>query len=85
MQHKGKVSFKITYDPKSLRLTGAQVGSEGEFNHAEVMYALSLAISKKMTLFEIALMDVYFLPHFNKPFNFILETTLNALGIEYNK
>jgi len=47
------------------------------------MQAMSLAIQKQMTLTEIALMDVYFLPHYNKPFNFVLQTILNALGMKY--
>lgn len=77
------VQIKITYDPKTLKLLGAQVGSSGQHNHTEVIYALSLAISKGMTLPEIALMDVFFLPHYNKPFNFILTPILNVLGIKY--
>ena len=78
------VSFKIVYDPKTLKLIGAQVGSR-YVNHAEVMYAFSLALSKGMTLPEIALMDVYFLPHFNKPFNFMLRTVMKAMGLDYNE
>jgi len=77
------VMFKIVYDPKTLRLLGAQIGSAGKAIHTEVMYAMSLAISKNMTLPEIALMDVYFLPHFNKPFNFIISAVLDAIGLKY--
>lgn len=84
MQQKYKVWFKITYDKKTLRILGAQIGSEGA-NHTEVIYAMSLAIEKQMTLPEIALMDYYFLPHFNKPFNFIIQSILNALGLVYDK
>jgi hypothetical protein len=29
--------------------------------------------------------DVYFLPHFNKPFNFIISAILQALGLTYMK
>lgn len=83
MHNAEDVWFKITYDPKTLRLLGAQIGSNGQHNHAEIIQTMSLAISKQMTLPEIALMDVYFLPHFNKPFNFVLQTILNALGMRY--
>lgn len=84
MQHKSKVWFKITYDRKTLKLLGAQIGSYGHaFNHTEAIYFLSLAIQRGMTLPEIALSDFYFLPHFNKPFNFIIQTILNALGLKY--
>ena len=79
------VWFKIVYDPKTLKLLGAQVGSNGVANHTEIIFAMSIAISKEMTLPEIALMDFYFLPHFNKPFNFVLKTILNALDLNYDK
>ncbi|MGZ9755378.1 FAD-dependent oxidoreductase [Mycoplasma sp. AC1221] len=81
-----KVWMKITYDKNTLRLLGAQIGSVGkEANHTEVIYMLSLAIQERLTLPQIALMDFYFLPHFNKPFNFVIQTILNALNLNYNK
>ncbi|MGZ9414047.1 FAD-dependent oxidoreductase [Mycoplasma sp. 5370] len=86
MKHHFKVWFKITYDKKTLRLLGAQIGSEGRAaNHTEVIYMLSLAIQQGLTLPQIALMDFYFLPHFNKPFNFVIQTILNALNLNYSK
>lgn len=80
-----KVGFKIVYDTKTLRLLGAQVGSWGSTNHTEVMYMFGLALQKQLTLPEIALTDVFFLPHFNKPFNFFLMPILKALGLNYKK
>lgn len=86
MQHKSKVWIKITYEKESKRLLGAQIGSYGRsFNHTEVIFFLALAIQKKMTLPEIALSDFYFLPHYNKPFNFVLQVILNALGLNYKE
>ncbi|VEU59627.1 FAD-dependent oxidoreductase [Mesomycoplasma neurolyticum] len=86
MKHHYPVWFKITYDKTTLRLLGAQIGSKGRAaNHTEVMYALSLAIQQNLTLPQIALMDFYFLPHFNKPFNFIIQTILNSLNLNYHK
>ncbi|WP_322962331.1 FAD-dependent oxidoreductase [Mycoplasmopsis cynos] len=86
MKHHYKVWFKIVYDKTTLKLLGAQIGSEGKTaNHTEVMYMLSLAIQDGLTLPQIALMDYYFLPHFNKPFNFIIQTILNALNLKYNE
>ncbi|UVD81451.1 FAD-dependent oxidoreductase [Mycoplasma iguanae] len=82
MQEKYRVWFKLTYDKNTLRILGAQIGSEG-VSHTEVMYALSLAIQQKLTLPDLALMDYYFLPHYNKPFNFIITSALNALGLKY--
>ncbi|EFF41690.1 FAD-dependent oxidoreductase [Mycoplasmopsis alligatoris] len=80
-----KVACKITYDPTTFKLLGVQIGSWGKTLHTEVIYMFALAIQKGLTLPEIALTDVYFLPHFNKPFNFFLVPMLNALGIKYKK
>lgn len=80
-----KVACKIIYDADSLRLLGAQIGSWGSTIHTESIFMLALALQKKLTLPEIALTDFYFLPHFNKPFNFILVPIIKALGIDYKK
>ncbi|MFZ5950020.1 MAG: FAD-dependent oxidoreductase [Candidatus Rifleibacteriota bacterium] len=80
-----KVSVKLVFDKKSLRLLGAQIGSYGEIPHTECIFYLALAIQKQMSLIELATTDVYFLPHFNKPFNFIISAILQALGINYMK
>ncbi|MDC7218689.1 MAG: FAD-dependent oxidoreductase [Spirochaetales bacterium] len=83
MEEYEKVSVKLVYEADSLRLVGAQIGSYGEGSHTESIYYLALAIQKGMALPEIAMTDVYFLPHFNKPFNFILSAVLKALGLNY--
>ena len=62
-----------------------RIGSKGDINHTEVIYYLALAIQKELTLTEIAFTDVYFLPHFNKPFNFILTAILKAVGLDYDR
>jgi NADPH-dependent 2,4-dienoyl-CoA reductase/sulfur reductase-like enzyme len=80
-----EVSVKLVFDKKTLRLLGAQIGSYGDTSHTECIFYLSLAIQKQMTLLELATTDVYFLPHFNKPFNFIISAILQALGINYMK
>ncbi len=81
MNEYGKVALKLVYDKKTFRLMGAQVVSYGDDNHSEVMYYLSLAIQQELSLFDLLLSDVYFLPHYNKPFNFILSTILKALNV----
>ncbi len=78
-----KVKIKLVYDEKTLRLIGAQIGSYGEGNHTETIFYLALAIQKSMSLVEVALTDVYFLPHLNKPFNFVLTAILKAIGLDY--
>lgn len=75
--------IKLVYDKATLRLLGAQIASYGETNHTEVIYYLALAIQQKLTLVQIAFTDVYFLPHFNKPFNFVLSSIMQALGLQY--
>ena len=77
------VGFKIVYDPDTLKLLGAQIGSWGKANHTEIIYTMSLAISQGLKITDLALMDYFFLPHFNKPFNFVIQTILNALNLKY--
>jgi NADPH-dependent 2,4-dienoyl-CoA reductase/sulfur reductase-like enzyme len=81
----GVTRIKLVYEREGFRLVGAQIGSHGEINHTEVIYYLALAIQKGLTLTEIAFTDVYFLPHFNKPFNFILTAILKAIGLDYDR
>ncbi|MEG3613491.1 FAD-dependent oxidoreductase [Mycoplasmoides genitalium] len=77
-----KVRFKLVYDKKTLRILGAQLLSWNT-NHSEIIFYIALAIQKQMLLTELGLVDVYFLPHYNKPFNFVLATVLQALGFSY--
>lgn len=81
----GLTKVKLVYEKDSLRLLGAQVGSYGDANHSELIYYLALAIQQKMTLLDIAFTDVYFLPHFNKPFNSVLTAIMKAIGLDYYK
>jgi NADPH-dependent 2,4-dienoyl-CoA reductase/sulfur reductase-like enzyme len=80
-----EVGVKLIFEKETFRLVGAQIGSYGEGSHTECIFYLSLAIQKQMTLLELAMTDVYFLPHFNKPFNFIISAILQALGLTYMK
>jgi NADPH-dependent 2,4-dienoyl-CoA reductase/sulfur reductase-like enzyme len=70
-------TLKLTYDAKSHVLLGAQLYSEE--NHSQVINTLSVCIQNKMTIEDIALIDQFFLPHFNKPFNLLNATALKAL------
>ncbi len=80
-----EVGVKLVYERETLRLVGAQIGSYGKTPHTECIFYLSLAIQKGLTLPELAMTDVYFLPHFNKPFNFVISAILQALGLSYMK
>ena len=78
-----KVAIKLVYDLDNMKLLGAQILSYDKNNHSEWILALSLSIQQGLTLFQIATSDVYFLPHLNKPFNFVLSAILKVLGLNY--
>ncbi|WP_339034416.1 FAD-dependent oxidoreductase [Spiroplasma endosymbiont of Cantharis rufa] len=77
------VWIKIIWEKKSRRIIGAQVASVN--NHTEVMYMFALGIQKGLTIDELPLVDIFFLPHFNKPYNFITLASLEVLGLNYFK
>ena len=74
------VTLTVVWDKKSRHIIGAQVGSSR--NHTEVIYFFSLAIQKKLTIDELPFVDIFFLPHINKPFNFITTAGLRALNLD---
>ncbi|AHB35988.1 FAD-dependent oxidoreductase [Spiroplasma apis] len=78
-----EVIIKIVWDKKSRKIVGAQVASQN--NHTEVMYMFALAIQKGLTIDELPLVDIFFLPHFNKPYNFVTLAGLEVLGLNYFK
>jgi|GEM_PF-841354 len=41
----------------------------------------SLAIMKNVTIDELPLIDMYFLPHFNKPYNYVTAAAVLATGL----
>ncbi|QGS51611.1 FAD-dependent oxidoreductase [Spiroplasma tabanidicola] len=77
------VYIKIVWEKKSRKIIGAQVASLN--NHTEVMYMFALAVQKELTIDELPLVDIFFLPHFNKPYNFITLSSLEVLGLNYFK
>ncbi|QBQ07386.1 NADH oxidase [Spiroplasma gladiatoris] len=77
------VFIKIIWDKKTRKIIGAQVASLN--NHTEVMYMFALAIQKELTIDELPLVDIFFLPHFNKPYNFITLPALEVIGLNYFK
>lgn len=79
MKENHLVKIKIVWEQESRRILGAEVGSTHD--HTEVIFMFSLAIMKNLTIDEIALVDMYFLPHFNKPYNYVTAAALLAMGI----
>jgi NADPH-dependent 2,4-dienoyl-CoA reductase/sulfur reductase-like enzyme len=78
MKKNEKILIKVIWNKKRRNIVGAQIASKE--NHAETIYFFSLAILKKLTIDELPLVDLLFLPHFNKPYNFVTMLGLKALG-----
>jgi NADPH-dependent 2,4-dienoyl-CoA reductase/sulfur reductase-like enzyme len=70
-----KVLIRIVYDMKTRVILGAQLASHENISMAIHMF--SLAIQEQVTIDKLKLFDVFFLPHFNQPYNYI---TMAALG-----
>jgi NADPH-dependent 2,4-dienoyl-CoA reductase/sulfur reductase-like enzyme len=70
-----KVKIRIVYERGNRRIIGAQMASYQDISMGVHMF--SLAISEKLTIDKLALLDIFFLPHFNQPYNYI---TMAALG-----
>lgn len=73
-----EVKIKVIWDKKTLRILGAQIMSEYDITLAINMF--SLAIETGYTIDKLATLDIFFLPHFNKPENFITKAGLLALN-----
>ena len=69
------VTIKIVYDKDSRRILGAQMAAREDISMGIHMF--SLAVQEGVTIEKLALTDIFFLPHFNKPYNYI---TMAALG-----
>lgn len=79
MAENHEVKIKIIWEKSSRRIIGAEIGST--FDHSEGISMFSLAILKQVTIDELPFVDMYFLPHFNKPYNFVTAAALLATGL----
>lgn len=75
-----EVYFKLTYDPASLRVLGAQIMSKRDVTAN--INAISLAIQGKMTLKDLAYADFFFQPGFDRPWNIMNVAAQKALLAE---
>ena len=71
-----KVKIRIVYDKKTRRVLGAQMASYQDISMGIHMF--SLAIEEKVTIDKLKLLDIFFLPHFNQPYNYITMAALTA-------
>ena len=71
-----KVKLRIVYDKKTRRVLGAQMASYQDISMGIHMF--SLAIEEQVTNDKLKLLDIFFLPHFNQPYNYITMAALSA-------
>lgn len=76
MKNNDKVKIRLVYEKSSRRLVGAQLASKADISMAVHMF--SLAIQEHVTIDKLSLLDIFFLPHFNQPYNYITMAALNA-------
>ncbi|MFV0425322.1 MAG: FAD-dependent oxidoreductase [Bacilli bacterium] len=72
-----EVTLKVIWRKDNKEIIGAQIASKADITLANHFF--SLAIQEKYTIDKLALLDLFFLPHFNKPVNFITLAGLEAL------
>ena len=71
------VTIKIVYDKDTRKVLGAQMVSR-DISISMAIHMFSLAIQEHVTIDKLALTDLFFLPHFNKPYNYITMAALTA-------
>ncbi|MEL3912055.1 H2O-forming NADH oxidase [Treponema pedis] len=70
------VKLRIVYNRKTRAVVGAQMASTYDMSMGIHMF--SLAIQEKVTIDKLKLLDIFFLPHFNKPYNYITMAAITA-------
>ena len=67
---------RITGVNNNRVIVGAQMASRYDISMG--IHLFSLAIQEKVTIDRLKLLDLFFLPHFNQPYNYITMAALNA-------
>lgn len=76
IQKNNQVKIRIVYDKHTRRVLGTQIASQDDISMGIHMF--SLAIEEKVTIDKLKLLDIFFLPHFNQPYNYITMAALSA-------
>ena len=77
MEHNNPpVKIRIVYNKKTRVIVGAQMASTYDMSMGIHMF--SLAIQEKVTIDKLKLLDIFFLPHFNQPYNYITMAAITA-------
>ncbi len=72
-----EVKVKLVYETESRRVVGAQLLSNTDLTQS--INTMSVVIQNNMTVEELAFVDFFFQPHFNKPWNILNAVALEAL------
>ncbi len=78
MPENDEVTLKVVWNKSNNKIVGAQIMSTTDITLA--LHFFSLAIQQNLCINELALTDLFFLPHFNQPHNFITKAGIIALG-----
>ena len=70
------VKIRIVFEKGTRRIVGAQIASR--YDMSATIHMFSLAIQQKVTIDTLKLTDIFFLPHFNQPYNYITMAALKA-------
>lgn len=68
-----EVLLKVVFNSENRQILGAQIISKADLTQS--INTLSVCIQTKLTIDELAFVDFFFQPHYNKPWNF-----LNSVG-----
>jgi NADPH-dependent 2,4-dienoyl-CoA reductase/sulfur reductase-like enzyme len=69
-------TIKVVYDADSEVILGAQLISKTDLT--QMINTMSVVIQNKMTIDELAFVDFFFQPHFNKPWSLLNVVALSA-------
>ena len=76
IKNNNDVTLRIVYDKVSRRILGAQIASKEDISMG--IHVFSLAVQEKVTIDKFKLLDIFFLPHFNQPYNYFTMAALSA-------
>lgn len=76
MKEKQPVKIRLVFDTETRRLLGTQMASEYDMSMGIHMF--SLAIQEGLTVDRLAQLDIFFLPHFNQPYNYMTLAAFQA-------
>lgn len=71
------VMLKVVYEKNTRRILGAQIMSKVDLTQS--INTISVCIQNNMKMEELAFVDFFFQPHYNKPWNFLNSAGLGAL------